>query len=282
MKGQKGYALSLALITLAVGTLVLVPFLQHAYIGITSSRISKELTIERYAADAAMQEAIWRLQANIDGITDSVTPDNPSVGYPATVNGVETLVTIDIPASPDPPPPPEPEPRFWWLEIVCDVDICWVKSSDPTTFTFTITIHNCGFLGMLILFVFDLLPPGFQYVPGSCTGLTSEDPTITYDDESGQQRLDWTLPGWPWSWVGTQEGRTLTFQATATLTTAGMYYNEAGSGGWPGDQGEIDTGPSAPVGVAVYELTVKAGRVTIRSTVAIDGTEATILSWQVE
>ena len=85
--------------------------------------------------------------------------------------------------------------------------------------TYTITATNPGVLAETLTAIVDDLPAGFSYVPGSTTGLTTSDPTV-----SGQ-RLTWAgtfaLP------AATSEGpgvKTLSFKAK-TSATVGVFTN---------------------------------------------------------
>jgi hypothetical protein len=52
---QKGMAMVLALIVLALGTLLIIPSLSYMVAGVKSTAIHKRLTSELYAADAFSQ-----------------------------------------------------------------------------------------------------------------------------------------------------------------------------------------------------------------------------------
>ncbi len=63
MKGERGQAFALALIILALGMLVVAPFLGHAGSTLIGSRVYAQATAEQYAADAGVEYAIWQLQS---------------------------------------------------------------------------------------------------------------------------------------------------------------------------------------------------------------------------
>ena len=58
---QRGQALPLAIIALAVGTLVITPFIGHASSSLIGSRIYGEAIAYRSACDAGIEHAIWSL-----------------------------------------------------------------------------------------------------------------------------------------------------------------------------------------------------------------------------
>ncbi len=60
-KNQKGLAFPLALVVLGISVLLMVPFLNGVSSGSLTSRKSVAKTFERYAADAALEDALWNL-----------------------------------------------------------------------------------------------------------------------------------------------------------------------------------------------------------------------------
>ena len=60
-ENQRGMAFPLALVVLGIGAMLTVPFLNSVSSGSISSRKSNVKTFERYAADAALEDAIWNL-----------------------------------------------------------------------------------------------------------------------------------------------------------------------------------------------------------------------------
>ncbi len=278
MNGEKGSTLPMALIALAMGALLIVPFLQHAYTGLKAAAISEELTVERYSADAGIEDAIWRLKVNKDGFTDSVTPDNPSASYSITVNGIEVFITVEIPQPPDPEPPP-PIQSGHHLHVGKSTNKSWLEPKTSNTTTYTIEVTNYGTSTLHLGEISDTLPRPFLYVSGSSSGMTTNDPTITW--VNNRQLLTWSFSGADKPTLISGETKTQTFQASVT-PGSGIYYNEASATDDPNRAGTTSSGPAAPVAVGVYEIRAQARRATIQATAAIDSTEATIVSWQVE
>lgn len=62
MNRQKGQALPLAIMALALGTLVITPFLGHASSSLTGSRLYEQGITELYSCDSGIEYAIWSLQ----------------------------------------------------------------------------------------------------------------------------------------------------------------------------------------------------------------------------
>ncbi|MBA7660585.1 hypothetical protein ES703_68588 [subsurface metagenome] len=64
MNSEKGQTFPLALIALAVGSLVISPFLGHASSMLTGSRIYGQAITEQYSCDAGIEWALWKLKRN--------------------------------------------------------------------------------------------------------------------------------------------------------------------------------------------------------------------------
>jgi len=62
IKSETGQALPLALVILAVGTLVIAPFMGHTSSSLIGSRIYGQAISEQYSADTGVEYAIWYLQ----------------------------------------------------------------------------------------------------------------------------------------------------------------------------------------------------------------------------
>ena len=91
-KNQRGLAFPLALVVLGISVLLMVPFLGSISTGSITSRKSIVKTAERYAADAAFEDALWNLtKGNI-----SIASEGNSTSYSLTeaVNGVVPNVTV--------------------------------------------------------------------------------------------------------------------------------------------------------------------------------------------
>ncbi len=94
MNGERGQALVLSLIALALGALVVVPFLSHAGTNLISSRAQSGIINEQSASDAGIENAIWNLAYG--GLASSFTHSGDQVSYQLgnTVNGFNPTITI--------------------------------------------------------------------------------------------------------------------------------------------------------------------------------------------
>jgi len=64
IRDEKGAAVILALILLLIGGLISAALLGHMGSGILAGEVHERRTAELYAADAGVEDAIWRIQSN--------------------------------------------------------------------------------------------------------------------------------------------------------------------------------------------------------------------------
>jgi len=90
MNNQKGQALPLALVALAIGMLVVAPFLSQAGSSLIGSRIYEQAIDEQYSADAGVEYAIWQIQSG-----ESEVPEGEELELPQfALNSKTVNVTI--------------------------------------------------------------------------------------------------------------------------------------------------------------------------------------------
>jgi hypothetical protein len=99
MDGQSGQALPLAIMALAIGALMVAPFLGHAGTDLLSSRVYGEAIAQQSACDAGIEHAIWSLTKG--DLAEQFTQPGDEVTYQLdeTVNGLTTSVTVTANAS---------------------------------------------------------------------------------------------------------------------------------------------------------------------------------------
>jgi len=141
MKKQRGQALILVLISLAVGALLIIPTLQYVNTGLLETRISEKRLLEQYAADAAVEYSLWQLKC---GLADQLDPDNPSSSTSITVNDVEVPVTTEISQSPEGDTGPFPVlPSESGIHLAAALEIIpptWSESGQEAYFTHLVYI----------------------------------------------------------------------------------------------------------------------------------------------
>ena len=84
---EKGQALPLALLVLAVGMLVIPPFVGHASSSLIGSRIYGQAISEQYSCDAGVEWALWRLGENPVLTTDTAYHTTSLEPIPSEING---------------------------------------------------------------------------------------------------------------------------------------------------------------------------------------------------
>jgi len=97
LSAQEGRALALTLIALAVGCLLIPPFLSYISTNLLASHATEEGMREQYAADAGVEYAVWKLinDRNFLELVSWSDKDNPiSVDMPTSVNDIEPVVSV--------------------------------------------------------------------------------------------------------------------------------------------------------------------------------------------
>ncbi len=99
MNGEKGQALPLAIMALAIGMLLIVPFLGHASASIIGSGVYAKAIINRSCCDAGVEHAIWRLVYGNLGASIPNPGDHITYQLPEAINGIIPTVTVTTNAS---------------------------------------------------------------------------------------------------------------------------------------------------------------------------------------
>jgi len=104
LSAQEGRALALTLIVLAIGCLLIPPFLAYISTNLFASYATEEGMKEQYAADAGVEYAVWKLINDRDflELVSSSVGSPVSVEMPTSVNAIMPAVTVmgqDIPHS---------------------------------------------------------------------------------------------------------------------------------------------------------------------------------------
>ena len=94
MKRQRGYALSMVLIFLMLGTLIIIPVLNYTVIGLSSQAAYRD-RMERDASDAALLDAIWRILSQ--GLLQQIDPETGQYVYDFELGLNKWDVTVEIP-----------------------------------------------------------------------------------------------------------------------------------------------------------------------------------------
>ncbi len=94
MNSEKGQALPLAMMALALGTLVITPFLSHAGSGLIGSLTYGETIIHQSSCDAGIEHAIWNLTRG--SLAEQIPEPGDEVTYQLgeKLNGLTTSITV--------------------------------------------------------------------------------------------------------------------------------------------------------------------------------------------
>lgn len=283
--GQRGQALILVLIALALGSLLITPTVGYVSTGLIESRISEEQLLEQYAADAAIEYTLWQLQNNVGGITDQLNDENPGYDTTINVNGIEVPVNIDITQSPlgeDWPFPVPVSQSGISLDTALDIKSPFPSDDGQLTyFPHVVYMHNSGGSVVHANSMLQLLDPRFTYVEGSYDGFAA-DTTITYVDGHQELYFDFHRP-LPTLVEG--QATFVSFLASADGEIDDDVYSSSGSVGYAAfdaEEGEIFFGEYSPSTVGYYyDIQSSVGSYTILVNVGItDDGELIILSYQ--
>lgn len=100
LHSEKGQALPLVLIAIALGALVIPSFLDNTGTSLIGSRTYAQEIYAQYAADSGAEHAIWNLRYG--GLSANLTSPGDSVSYTLgePVNGLPVDVTVTKTADP--------------------------------------------------------------------------------------------------------------------------------------------------------------------------------------
>jgi len=168
-RAQRGFAaLTLAFIAL-FGTVILAgPMLGRISLGLRSPEAYSPLAVSDTAS--AAEYALWRIEHDPEFL-ESMTGSPPSAVYTLDLPG--GTATITVTASSD-------APDGYGLRAVLTVEPAIIPPDTPTMVTFTMTVVNDDTVEHEISRVeADPKVFGPQYIAGSTSGFTEDDPTYT-------------------------------------------------------------------------------------------------------
>ena len=184
---EEGVALLLVMVMLTAGSLIIVPSLNYITTGVQSGQMYEEKMEGLYAAEAGVEEGLWRM------LTDkpSSFPDSRQL---ADVNGMTVDVTIDVVTTVGGQDVGTGGVHDEYLDIVKNV----VYDEDDGEYTYQMSVTNNGTGNVKIEMILIDLPPNVDYVPGSTGGdLYGGDPVVVGDSSTGII-LNWDLsPPYP-------------------------------------------------------------------------------------
>lgn len=284
---QRGQALILVLIALALGSLLITPTLRYVNTGLLETRISEKALLKQYAADAAAEYGLWQLKYNVDGLADQLNPENPSSDTSITVNGIEVPITTEITQSPLgddwPFPIPSSQTGIHLTTALVIGPPFFSEDGQIAYFPHVVYMFNSGSSAVHMKAVFQQLDPRFTYLPGSYDGPVA-DLTETYVNDHWELYFDFTEP------LPKLEAQDATFISFVASTSEEIGEDTYAGSGWVSyaafgaEEEEFFEGEygAGTIG-ACYDITVTVGSYTIRVNAGItEEGEIVVLSWQVQ
>ena len=207
-KEEEGVALLVTLVMMAVGSLLIVPTLNYVSTSIRTGEIFEEKLEALYAADAGVEDALWRM-----------VNDEPSFfpySYELTdINGMTVSVIIDAVTT------------IAGQEIgvsgVHDDFLIITKSAvyNDGIYDYTLTLTNGGVGNVKVEMILIDLPPGLDYVWDSTGGdLYNDNPTIIGNSSTGITIFWEFIP--PYPTIPEDSTRIHTFQLSSLTEIAGV------------------------------------------------------------
>ncbi len=199
---EKGQALLLVLILLLVGSLIITPLLSYMSTGLKTGQVYEKKTDELYAADAGIEDALWRIQYDYLGNYD-VYDYTTSWPYDLRekINGKDVNVTIENAWIPKELLAPDAHDARLLIEgTEEEPPKLVITSSVPTESTFNIKITYYPEVGedLTVETLGIWLPPGFHYDEEGDCNLGGYDERIITPHASGEAVV-WHFSSYPFA-----------------------------------------------------------------------------------
>jgi len=288
MKRQRGTALIMVLLVLALGSLLITPMLNYVSTGLTGVRVTEEFLLRQYAADAAVEYSLWQLNYNVDGLTEGLDLENPSDNTTITVNGIEVPIITEISMSPD-----SDNGTFTVLGTESGIHVAaaltilppaWCGTGQKEYVTHLVYIYNYGTAATHLKAAFQQLDPDLMYVEGSYEG-PSATLTKTNAGDHWELYFDFTEP------LPKLNSEDIILISFITWTRKNMTMGEhtfSGSGhvtyaAFQEEEVASYSGESGLGAVGLYDITVSIGGYTVLVNVGItEEGELVMRSWQIQ
>ncbi len=285
MKRQRGTALIMVLLVLALGSLLITPMLNYVSTGLTGVRVTEEFLLRQYAADAAVEYSLWQLKYNVDGLTEGLDPENPSSNTTIIVNGIEVPIITEISQSPESDNGTFPVlPSESGIHIAVALQIIppfWSEPGETAYFTHLVYIYNYGTSAAHLKAAFQQLDPRLTYVAGTYDG-PAADLTKIYVDDHQELYFDFSEP---LPKLEEQESIVVSFITEAEGDMGEQTYTCSGWVSYAGFEEEAVpyAGQSGPASFGLYDITVSIGGYTVLVNVGItEEGELVMRSWQIQ
>jgi len=183
-RNEKGIALVIVLCLLAFSGLVIAPLLAYIATGVNAGKTQENRMALIYAADAGTEDAIWRTNNEEIPLEPFDYETEYTYSLPQDINGKAVSVTVK---------------QIWPLSGLeseangTTPHSCLVSTggvTDAQTGEYEVHFSYDGSMGNISIDRVGVwLAPGFEYVTGSSSGITTEDPSEV--DSHGGKALLW-------------------------------------------------------------------------------------------
>ena len=287
--GERGFVMVMVLLTLAFGAAIIPATLNYVNTGRTSAGVSEEVMLRQYAADAAVEQSLWRLYHNVDGIVDDLSLQNPSDSFTTIVNGIQVPYTIEIAIFKDAEggdgtelPPLPPIESGTHIETLLNVTPKWMPCGQEYNLTYDLYTRSYGNAAVHIGELAQSLPPGASYVDGSYAGPGA---TLTQTWMTDHWELLWEFEN-PRPRIMPVGTLLVSFNITITMGVGS--FNDFGQG-WvfyqASGQQEVQLnygGTEDPIAVGLYDITSTAGSTQVQANASVCGSGSNLKSDQVQ
>ena len=220
IKGETGQVLPAVLVLMLIGGLLIAPSLSYAATSLNVGQIVEEKVNGLYAADAGIEDALWKLKNDspISGPYQLPEPVNQmAVAIDTEDMGIYTLYAggvLEVTAQ-----------HYYWLAVDGEMGE-WEEAEEAYPYTITVTWQaEPGYPPIKLREVGVRLPVGYSYQSGSAAIFLANLSTVEPDDTldgAGAQMLNWEF-GSPRPDVSEGEPVTQTFYVTGEEALEGDY-----------------------------------------------------------
>jgi hypothetical protein len=284
--GQNGQVLPVALITLAMGSLLVGSFLNNASTNLIATEVFRETMPAQYAADAAIEDVVWNLTY---GDLVNLTEPEDAVSYSLTelVNGYTPRVTVtrvepvpDLTLATD-----DFESHNWgggtgWLgSWYHSGDVSIIKGTNPYQGKYHLRLRRSTGLAAR------------SFDPQRETNVYLTFRARAESFEPGETAVCWvSLDGWHWTalktWVDGEDDETYRYyqiDLSAHTATNRLWIAFDANMSGKGDMFYVDDIRVVVINRPIdYEVVTTVGEITITAGVAIVGEERHITTWEIE
>jgi len=255
---ERGLVLPLALVLLTIAGITIPLYLQAMNTGLAMARSQVNKVSQQYAADAAIEDAIWKLTYD-SSFRDSFDEDNPTSSYAVDVDGTTVVSTINL------RDPINAGTQSWRI----DVGYSLVDNGDGS-YTYSVIIDNQGTSTIHLCEIGAILPHGLTYdETGPISGVTTDPPQLS----TQERQLLWQFDN-PQPDVLAGETQAQSFRVTADEEHG--WFLECWIIATPDSIGTV-----ANFGKNRFDIEARIdGESIIRSSIVIYEGQPVILSWQ--